>query len=87
MKTLEKVILGGSLALAAYAAYTLVIGLYEGVVCYQSRCAHRGSPGENFGGFILFYALIAVFGLVSAWRSNKNLKAIWATRKPPNENI
>ena len=76
MKTLEKVILGGSLTLSAYAIYTLVIGLFEGVLCYQSRCAHHGNPGENFGGFVFVYVLVAVFGLVSAWRSNKNLKTV-----------
>jgi len=85
MKALEKIILAGSLALSAYAIYTLFIGLNEGVLCYQSTCAHRGYPGENFSGFILLYALITIFGLVSAWRSKKNLKTFSITQKARNE--
>jgi hypothetical protein len=87
MKTLERIILAGSLALAAYAAYTLFIGLSEGVLCYQSTCAHRGHVRENFWGYIFLYALMTVFGLVSAWRSNRNLRTYSITHKAGNENI
>jgi hypothetical protein len=84
MATFEKILLVVSLALAAYTAYTLVAGLYNGVLCYQSWCAHQGNPKENFGGLVFMYALIAAFGLVSAWRSHRNLKTISAGRKLPN---
>jgi|GEM_PF-2942389 len=76
MATLEKIILVGSLALAAYAAYTLVAGLSNGVLCYQSWCAHQGNPKEKFGGLAFLYALITMFALASAWRSYGNLKTI-----------
>ncbi len=73
MKSFEKVILIGSLALACYSAYVLVAGISRGILCYQSRCTRYGVPGENFMGYVTMYALFAVFGLVSAWRSKKNI--------------
>lgn len=81
MATLAKVLLVVSLALAAYAAYTLIVGLYNGVLCYQSWCAHQGNPKEKFGSFVVIYALITAFGLASAWRSYRNLKTIWASKQ------
>jgi hypothetical protein len=84
MKSFEKLVLAVSLVLAAYAAYTLVAGLLSGTLCYQSRCAHRGHPGESFLGYALMYGLAVAFGLVSAWRSGKNFRSIWTNRASPN---
>lgn len=84
MKSFEKLLLVASLALAAYAAYTLIAGLFSGTLCYQSRCAHRGHPGESFLGYASMYGLAVAFGLVSAWRSNKSIRTVWANRSAPN---
>jgi hypothetical protein len=74
MKSFDKLLLAASLALAAYAAYTLVAGLLSGALCYQSNCVHRGKLGENFVGYAFMYGLVVAFGLVSAWRSHKNIR-------------
>jgi hypothetical protein len=55
MRSFEKLILVASLVLSVFAAYTLVAGLYSGTLCYQSRCAYRGSPGESFVGYATMY--------------------------------
>ena len=84
MKSFEKLVLVASLVLAAYAAYTLVAGLFSGTLCYQSRCAHRGYSGEGFLGYASVYGLAVAFGLVSAWRSRKNVRSFWANTAAPN---
>ena len=84
MRAFEKFMLFASLALAGYAAYTLVAGLVSGTLCYQSRCVHRGNPAESFGGFATVYGLVAVFGFVSAWRSNRNIRNLRARREVVN---
>ena len=84
MKSFEKLVLVASLLLAAYAAYTLVAGLFSGALCYQSRCAHRAHPRESFLGYAFMYGLAVAFGLVSAWRSGKNIRTVWANRAAPN---
>jgi hypothetical protein len=84
MRAFEKFILFASLALAIYAAYTLVAGVVSGTLCYQSRCAHLGNPAESFDGFATMYGLVAVFGLVSAWRSNRNIRTLRARREVAN---
>jgi hypothetical protein len=85
MKSFEKLILIASLALSVYAAYTLVAGLYSGSLCYQSRCAHRGTPGESFVGYAATYCITAAFGLASAWRSYKNVRTFWTSRRAAND--
>jgi len=84
MKSFEKLVLVASLVLAAYAAYSLVAGLFSGTLCYQSRCAHRGYPGEGFLGYAFLYGMAVAFGLVSAWRSRKNIQTVWANRAAPS---
>ncbi len=84
MRAFEKFILFASLALAVFAAYTLVAGLVSGTLCYQSRCTHRGNPAESFDGFATMYGLVTVFGLVSAWRSNRNIRTLRAKREVAN---
>ena len=74
MKSFEKLQLAASVALAAYAAYTLVAGLLSGALCYQSNFVHRAKLGENFVGYAFMCGLVAAFGLVSAWRSHKNIQ-------------
>ena len=73
VRSFEKLILVVSLVLAVYAAYTGVTGLFSGTLCYQSPCAHRGNPSENRFGHVSMYGLGVAFGLVSAWRSYKNI--------------
>jgi hypothetical protein len=82
MKSFDKLVLVASLLLAAYAAYTLAAGLFSGTLCYQFRCAHRGHPGESFLGYAFMYGLAVAFGLVSAWRSRKNFRTVWARAAP-----
>jgi hypothetical protein len=75
MHTLEKLLLLASIAFAGFAAYAAINGLHEGVVCYQSRCAHKDTPGDPFFAYFLLYCGLVLLGLASAWRSYKNLKS------------
>jgi hypothetical protein len=84
VKTLEKILLVASLAFAAWSTYTVVTGLLNGVLCYQSHCARRNIPTEPFTGYAFMYASFAVLGFVSAWRSQKNLKNRWLRSSASN---
>ncbi len=83
MKSLEKLLLVASLALAAYAAFTLVAGLFFGTLCYQSNCVQRGESGEGFLAYASVYGLVVAFGVVSAWRSYKNLRTVHSNTIAP----
>jgi hypothetical protein len=75
MQTFEKILFLGSLVFATVAAYTVAIGFYEGVLCYQSHCARRGAPDQRFLAYIFLYSGFVALGLASAWRSYKNIKS------------
>lgn len=87
MATFEKLLFVVSLSLAGYAAYTLAIGFYSGVLCYQSWCAHSDNPKEKFSSLAVVYALITLAGLASGWRSYRNLKAVWAGKGSQDGNF
>jgi hypothetical protein len=78
MKTLEMLLFVASLTLAGWAAYTLAIGLVEGVLCFKSRCTSLGDVAGQFGGYAFVYGNFVAFGLASAWRSYRNLGKVWA---------
>jgi hypothetical protein len=62
--------------LAAYAAFKLFSALSTGMLCFQSRCAQRGNPDETFVGYAVLYGMLDAYGLVSAWRSMKGIRAV-----------
>lgn len=71
MVKFERLLMAASIGMAIYGAYILVWGLVEGQICYKQHCVLQGKP--YFVAYAWLYVGMIVFGLVSAWRSKKNI--------------